>query len=233
MSMQPVSIRQPEIGALVAGRMTALIRPIGRLAPLRTGDLLWVREPFHLHRRFDHDKPTRAAALDAVPTFVADHKPAYFAANCDELGRRRVAREMPKQWHRQHLRISALDRVQLHDVADDDLRDAGWADFERFRLRWDADATFVGSRLAKLQMWTANPLVLRIAFVRIAAPLPAAPEPEPVMSPADAGLKPDRAAEPMRRLPARDRTPCPRCGIRRDRGCEHFPLSAQEPTNAS
>lgn len=231
MKCQPVSIRQPEVGALVAGTMTVLIRPVGRLATLRADDLLWVREPFHLPRAFAHHKPTVAAALGAAPEFTADHDQAWFARHAAELGPRRMAREMPKAWHRQHLRIAAIDRVQLHDVVDTELCAAGWTNRCAFEVRWDADAGLAGVSGSKSNCYAANPLVLRIAFARIARPIPgfdpdtdrttarsrrAAPRPRP----------PEQAPS-MRRFAVPDRTPCPRCDVRRDIGCSHYPLATE------
>lgn len=171
--VQPVSIRQPEIGALVDGAMTVLVRPIGRLATLRTGDLLWVREPFYVPKRFAHLRPTAAAAHgDCRPLFLADEKPKFFARHHAEFGQRRNARELPKLWHRQHLRLTAVDRVQLHDVAVADLQSAGWKSRDAFEIRWDQDAGFSGACANPANFYTANPQVLRLEFVRIPAPLP-------------------------------------------------------------
>ncbi|MGB3319639.1 MAG: hypothetical protein WBA75_11465 [Sphingopyxis granuli] len=171
MNPQPVSLREPEIGALVAGTMTVLVRPIGRLAGMQPGDRLWVREPFHLPRAFAAEKPTRAAARGAVPIFVADHSAAWLASRVAGMGRRCYAREMPRLWHRQHLVVGSIERIRLHDVAESDLRGAGWKTRAAFRARWDHDARF-GGALTDQTAWRANPLVLRIEFERIAAPLP-------------------------------------------------------------
>ncbi len=171
---QPVSIRQPEIDALVAGAMTLLIRPIGRIANVEPGALLWVREPFHLPKASDIDKPTRAAAKGVEPVFVTDHSAGWFAHHiARQLGRRRKAREMPKVWHRQHLRVISIERLQLHDITDADLRAAGWRSRRAFERRWDEDARFSGERVNKTNYWAANPPVVRIQFERIASPLPA------------------------------------------------------------
>lgn len=173
MTPQPISIRQPELDALVAGAMTVLIRPIGRLAAIEPGDLLWVREPFHLAKSFNVHKPTRAAKLGATPTFITDHSPAWYAHHQQrDLGGRRMARMLPKAWHRQHLRVTAVGQVQLHDVADVDIRAAGWRSRAAFKSRWDEGASLFGGRTAKENYWEANPAVLRIIFERIAAPLP-------------------------------------------------------------
>lgn len=177
MTPQPISIRQPELDALVAGAMTVLIRPMGRLASVQPGDLLWVREPFHLPKSFNIHKPTRAVRLGATPTFITDHSPAWYAHHqARDLGRRRVAREMPKAWHRQHLRVTAIDRLPLHDVSDADIRTAGWRSRAAFKARWDEGSSFFGGRAITENRWDANPAVLRIIFERIPAPLPAPKE---------------------------------------------------------
>ncbi|WP_439569090.1 hypothetical protein [Sphingopyxis sp.] len=172
MLIQPIWIREPEIRALVGGTMSVLIRPVGRLAVLDPGDLLWVREPFHLAQRFAGHAPTHAARLGAAPIFVADRTPAQLAIRSAELGDRRNAREMPKVWHRQHLRVVAIDRLHLHDVDLSNLAIAGWDSAKAYRERWDEDARFFGARINQSNFWAANPPVLRIEFERIPAPLP-------------------------------------------------------------
>lgn len=173
MIVQPVSIRDPEIRALVAGTMSVLIRPVGRLAVLKPRDLIWVREPFYLPGRFTGHAPTRAAARGAEPTFLADHsRRRLVELQTNGLGPRRNAREMPKVWHRQHLRVSSIEQLQLHDVAAADLQSAGWNSLESYQQRWDEDARFFGARVNKSNFYAENPPVLRITFDRIAAPLP-------------------------------------------------------------
>lgn len=173
MIVQPISIRQPEIGALVDGTMRALIRPLGRLAILNPGDLLWVREPFHLPKAFAIDKPTRAAKRGATPVFITDHSQNWFAHHMQRLlGNRRHAREMPRIWHRQHLKVTAVARLQLHDVEDADLKAAGWRDRDAFRARWDDSSNFYNGAGDPGALWAANPQVLRIAFDRIEGPIP-------------------------------------------------------------
>lgn len=227
MKVQPISIREPEIRELIAGAMTALIRPIGRLATLGPGDLLWVREPFLLHQRFNGHAPTAAATLGAAPTFVTDLP--IRAPLPAELGRRRHARELPKAWHRQHLVIASIMRLQLHDVADRDLRTAGWKSRSAFATRWDQDARFPDQRLTKQNFWAANPWVLRIQFTRAAKPLTAAAA-SSLAKPGPAIVNRPSPREARERGVAGgfiDRSPCPRCGTRRDRGCDHYPLSAE------
>jgi hypothetical protein len=172
MRIQPVSIRQPEIDALVADRMSLLVRPIGRLATLGAGDLLWVREPFYVPRAFSAHKPTRAVELGAKPTFLVDHSPAWFARHAADFGLRQAARVMPKAWHRQHLVIGTVDRVRLQNLSADEFAAAGWSSRDAFRRRWDADADFGGQHGAGANLWAANPTALRIRFARVAAPLP-------------------------------------------------------------
>jgi len=169
----PISIREPEIGALMHGDMAALIRPLGRLAVLKKFDLLWVREPFYIPRAFAHRAPTSAAADAACrPVFAADHSIAWFAANSGQFGQRRHARELPKAWHRAHLRILAVEQLPLHDVDDVDLARAGWASRDAFVKRWNQDAEFDKYRASPSVRYAANPVVLRIAFRRIDGQLP-------------------------------------------------------------
>lgn len=230
---QPVSMRQPEIGALVAGEMSVLIRPLGRLVVLDPGDLLWVREPFHLPKAFSAYRPSTAATLGAVPVFVADHEPRWLQQRVDELGRARLAREMPKAWHRQHLRVTNAGLVKLREVGDADLRAAGWALRSDFRRRWDQDVAFGGKTPGAANMWDADPMVLRIGFELVATPLPGF-DPRSCANSARAARR-SRAeggaaptSTPFRRsLPEPDRSPCSRCGVRRDRGCDHHPLAVE------
>lgn len=179
MTPLPVSIRQPEIGGLVGGIVSLLIRPAVILAECRPGDLLWVREPFCLPRAFDCDRPTLAVARGAVPIFAADLSPSATAVDGPGLGRRRHARELPRVCHRQHLVVRAIDRVPLQALSDSDLQAAGWAVREAFRKRWDESAIFPSRALTRHRCWDANPTVLRIAVDRIAAPI-SHPEPQKV-----------------------------------------------------
>jgi hypothetical protein len=231
---QPISIRQPEIGALIAGTMTTLLRPLGRLSVLQAGDLLWVREPFHLPKAFAHLKPTRATGHDVAPVYVADHDALWFARHAAELGRRQAARVLPKAWRRQHLVIAAIARLPLHDAAGEaaQLLAAGWKDRDAFIQRWDQDAAFGDARPAAPNRWASNPDILRISFVRVAAPLPGYDRAACAVTArsirSQRGSAPPVGAAPfMRSHPEPDRTPCPRCNIRRDIGCKHFPLTKE------
>lgn len=169
----PISIREPEIGALMHGDMAALIRPLGRLAVLKKFDLLWLREPFYIPHAFAHRAPTSAASHPSCrPAFVADHSPAWFATNAAQFGQRRHARELPKAWHRAHLRILGVEQLPLHDVDDVDLARAGWDSRDAFIKRWNQDAEFDKYRASASVRYAANPMVLRLTFRRVDGQLP-------------------------------------------------------------
>lgn len=169
----PISLREPEIGALMHGDMNVLIRPLGRLAVLKKFDLLWVREPFYIPKIFARRAPTAAAAIPACrPAFAIDHLPAWFATNAGQFGRRRYARELPKAWHRTHLRILGVEQLPLHDIAEADIIGAGHRDRGAFAARWDEDAEFDRYRTDGPDRYSHNPLALRIAFRRVDKQLP-------------------------------------------------------------
>lgn len=169
----PISVREPEIGALMHGDMDVLIRPVGRLAVLKKFDLLWLREPFYIPQAFAHRAPTSAAtAASCRPAFAADHSPAWFATNAAQFGKRRHARELPKAWHRTHLRILTVEQIPLHDVDNVDLAKAGWASRDAFVKRWNQDAEFDKYRASPSVRYAANPIVLRIGFRRVDGQLP-------------------------------------------------------------
>lgn len=168
MKVHPVSIRQPEIGALVADRLSVLIRPLGRLAVLGPGDLLWVREPFFLPAKWARLKPAVAAAMpESTPIFAADCSARELSTLARSGRKCRMTREMPKAWHRQYLRIAAIDKLPLHEVAEAELLAPGWRDVPEFARRWNETGMLSGA-----PVFARNPIVLRIAFDRIAGPAP-------------------------------------------------------------
>lgn len=166
MKSQPFTIIEPQIEQLVDGRLSRLYRPIGgRLANVRPGDLLWVREPFHLPREFDRVSPSQAQLRHARPTFVTDIEGAG-----PGLGRRRYARELLRDWHRQHLRVIWIGRAPLHSISIDEIRAQGFSHSAAFGRAWDQNL----SLSKKACSWNANPEVTVMDFVRVDAPAPKA-----------------------------------------------------------
>lgn len=162
---QPITIIEPQIRALNADRLSRLLRPVGRrLERARPGDLLWVREPFFLADPFDHLSPAQSEAWGAIPNFVTEFTP-------EELRRispkRRNARELLRNWHRQHLRITRIDRARLQSITDTEIEAQGFVTGRTgFAATWN-------SNLALAQAgneWAADPEVLVLDFERILTP---------------------------------------------------------------
>jgi hypothetical protein len=164
--IQPVTVIEPQIRALIAGRLPRLYRPIGgRLDRIEAGDLLWVREPFWLPSPYDRISPSQAADRGALPNFTAD-----FAA--EELARlaikRRYARELLRTWHRQHLRILEIRRERLPGLAHAAIEEQGFANVTAFAQAWDQNLALGRST----DRWANDPEVLVLEFERVDAPLP-------------------------------------------------------------
>ncbi|WP_395391418.1 hypothetical protein WBP07_12475 [Novosphingobium sp. BL-8A] len=165
MKSQPFTVIEPQIEQLVDGHLSRLYRPIGgRLANLRPGDLLWVREPFHLPREVDHLSPQQAQLRRANPTFITDVDGV--AAG---LGKRRYARELLRDWHRQHLRVTWVGKALLQSIPIEEIRAQGFTHSAAFGRAWDQNLSLSKKACA----WKDNPEVLVLDFVRIAAPAPA------------------------------------------------------------
>lgn len=166
MKAQPFAVIEPQIHALVAGRLSKLYRPIGgRMDRARPGDLLWVREPFWLPACYDHLAPSQAAERGAIPNFVADFTP-------EELQhhpiKRRFARELLREWHRQHLRIVAIRRERLPGLGHSAVQEQGFTDITEFAQAWDRNLALSRSG----DRWANYPEVLVVEFERIDAPVP-------------------------------------------------------------
>lgn len=169
MAERPVTILPPTLERVLAGSCTRIRRPAtsSALASLRPGDHLWLREQFYLTRSFDFTPPLVALSRGAVPVYARDREvlPPYATA---DLGRRRFARELPKDWHRFHLEIHAIRRERLHEIPDEDIAAEGHESRERFASAWDAGVSLSGWR----DKWKADPEVLVITFRAFAHPLP-------------------------------------------------------------
>jgi hypothetical protein len=169
MMARAITVIEPQILQLVAGRLKLLVRPrgatISRLAP---GDRLWVREPFWLPLGMNHVSPSQAAARGAKPIFVAD------LANIEQpnLGRRRFARELLRIWYRQHLVVTDVQLRPLQGLTDREIEAQGFVTRQDVARAWDANLSMTSDGA----LWGANPDVLAIAFERMTAPVEVAPE---------------------------------------------------------
>ncbi|PZQ56240.1 MAG: hypothetical protein DI555_06400 [Novosphingobium pentaromativorans] len=168
MKPQPFTIIEPQIERLVDGCLSRLYRPVGRLKAIRPGDLLWVREPFHLPREFEHKSPVQAELRGARPTFVTD---ILTPEPEPTLGRRRFARELLRVWHRHHLQVAYVGRAALQSITIDEILAQGFTHRAAFARAWDKNLALSNGD----QVWKNNPEVLVIDFHHIARPLPATP----------------------------------------------------------
>ena len=169
MAERPITILAPTLERVLDGTCTRIRRPAGNsvLGRLKPGDHLWLREQFYLTRSFDFTPPLVALSRGAVPVYARDREvlPPYATA---DLGRRRFARELPKDWHRYHLEILAIRRERLHEIPDEDIASEGHESRERYAAAWDAGVSLSGWA----DKWKADPEVLVITFRAFAQPLP-------------------------------------------------------------
>ena len=162
----PITIVAPQIHLINAGLLTCLFRPLGgTLDRLQAGDCLWVREPFVLPKDFDHFSPTAAAGLIAGPLFTTGAITGHL-----QPGRPRFARELLRAWHRQHLRVTRIERRRLQAITPGEIQAQGYALAESFAEAWDRNLSLTK---ASAQRWSENPHALAIHFDRVAAPVDA------------------------------------------------------------
>lgn len=169
MADRPVTILPPTLDRVLDGTCTRIRRPgtSSALAQMKPGDHLWLREQFYLTRSFDFTPPLVALSRGAVPVYARDRAilPDYAVA---DLGRRRFARELPKDWHRFHLEILAIRRERLHEIPDEDIAAEGLASREFFAEAWDKGVSLSGWA----DKWKADPEVLVITFRAFSQALP-------------------------------------------------------------
>lgn len=168
----PIAIVEPTIAAVIAGTCTTIRRPPGKLLHrIAVGDRLWVREPFHLAVKFDSWAPLAAATVGARPTFATEVDERSRVAF--GIGRRRFSRELPKQWHRQHMVVTAVRRQRLQAIAESDIRAEGFKDRAAYAAAWDRNLAYFTRSPDSLKpgSWPTDPEVLVIDFTRIAEPL--------------------------------------------------------------
>lgn len=168
MIVRPISIRQPQLGKLLSGELTSLRRPLSAITQrLGPGDVLWVREPFALVKKWDGLSPTAAARLGATPIFTRGcGQPLHGLL---DAGRLRFARELLRVWHRYHLKIAQVERQQLQSITQAELAAEGFKTRAAFIAAWNLGLA-VSS--AKGNAWDENPLVAVIHFTAVAGPLP-------------------------------------------------------------
>lgn len=226
MSHSPLSLRQGAASAFLDGRLSTVIRPATRLfANLAPGDLLWVREPYHLEGRFHGRSPTRAAELGALP---------FYAANLTReqvhqlgLGQQWPARNLLRIWHRHHARVLAARRVRLKEFAAEQALAEGFETVGAWAAAWDRDVSLFGYDLA----WDQDPEVVHLEIQRVAAQLPEIATKGAAYLARKPAVVPRKVAMPPLRPPAlaADGSTCPRCGARRAFGCAHQPPPALAP----
>lgn len=174
MTSVAITIMPPVLDAVVAGRCTALRRPAGGnldRALVRTdapARQLWIREPWHLAAVFGNRAPLSAAALGAVPMF-----PDQLSSHDLKLvGPRRISFTLPRQWHRRHLRVLAIERQRLQAISDEAIAAEGWPDRAAYALAWDRALQVGGFTQRDPTAWANNPEVLVFGFEFVAAPVP-------------------------------------------------------------
>ncbi|MFB0875502.1 MULTISPECIES: hypothetical protein [unclassified Sphingobium] len=163
MKLLPISLTEPTLARIRGLRLTALRRPGDLLAEVQPGDRLWVREPFHLTEQWDHWSPTAARDRGAVPFYAID--------GGEGLGRRRFAREMPREWHRMHLVLTAVQRCPLQSIGEDEALAEGYASRAGFAAQWDRENSPSRSITGDRIRWADNPTVTWMTFRPVFEPL--------------------------------------------------------------
>lgn len=180
--IRPLTLRQPVLGAVMAGRCTAIRRLArGAFGAIEPGDLLWIREPFRLARKWDKFSPTSAELLGARCYFAADLPPADAFLETDQpagvdapLGAERMARNLLRTWHRHHCLVTDVGRERLKDVTNAEIEAAGYATRADFARDWNRGAQVNSGRAEGSAIhWNANPAVVVIGLRYVAAPVPA------------------------------------------------------------
>lgn len=173
----PLALRYPTIDTFRSGVPLRLRRPLGGMyRGIEPGDLLWIREPYRLLRKFSSLSPTAAAGYDARPYFAAD----LASGDIDrlDLGVLRPARALLRKWHRFHAHVRSVETQDLHRISLQEVRDEGFTSLASWRARWDADiSSFTSKRDPRL--WDRNPTVLVIELEPVLKPLPAQLEAPP------------------------------------------------------
>lgn len=179
--IRPLTLRQPVLGAVMAGRCTVIRRLArGAFGAIEPGDLLWIREPYRLGRQWDKFSPTSAELLGARCYFAAELPPADAFLETDQpagvdapLGAERMARNLLRVWHRHHCIVTSVGRERLKDVANAEIEAAGYASRAEFAHDWNKGAQVNSGRTEGSAIhWNANPAVIVLTLRYVAAPIP-------------------------------------------------------------
>lgn len=152
MKVLPISLLEPTLAGVRGLRQGSLCRPGSLLKTIRPGDRLWVREPFHLPDAFDDFAPTAAIRRFAKVAYAIDGAPPGF-------GRRRFAREMPRDAHRMHLVVLTAVVRRLQSVNDDEASANGFGSRDGFARAWDEENRAARSVTGDRVRWADDPIV--------------------------------------------------------------------------
>lgn len=167
---RPISLRQPAIGAFIRGTLCRIRRPLpGIYANARPGDVVWIREPFHLDAKWNGMAPTAAIGLGAHVTFAADLE--FGQAQEQGLGPERAARTLPRAVHRQSARICAVERQRLQAITNQEAQAEGYHSRRDWAVAWDVSLMGFSTKHDS-RLWQRDPTVLVLTLDRIDAPLP-------------------------------------------------------------
>lgn len=166
MTVRAIAIIEPQLSLITQGRLSLLWRVGATMAGLRVGDRLWVREPFHLLKKFSGLAPSVAAQRGAQPIFITDLK-ADGPVPADWLTKKWDARTLPRKWHRQHLVITGFERRALQTVTEPEAKALGFNCVAHFARGWDANLMFGGHDCR----WAENPTVTALGFDRVEGPV--------------------------------------------------------------
>jgi hypothetical protein len=171
----PISFTEDNVRAIRVLSKIETRRPAGRLGNCRPGDLLWIREPFHLSAKLDGQAPLQALAHGfAIARFAADWHGGMASPSVLDptVGKRRNARELPKALHRYHLIVHNSRREALHAIDDAGARAEGCADRHAYAALWDTIHPGGKTMKGTPVRWSDNPTVDVLSFDFVPAPVP-------------------------------------------------------------
>ncbi len=173
MTALPFTIREPTTAAFKTGRQLRVRRLAeGMYARLAIGNAsgqrLWIREPYRLKRKFNSLSPTAASNYDARPFFEEELGPG--DVETLELGGKRHARCLLRDWHRWHAIVDAAVLQPLQAITLEEARAEGFTSVAAWAARWDGDITSFSRR--DHRVWANNPKVLVLTLTPVLAPLP-------------------------------------------------------------
>lgn len=180
-AIRPLTLRQPVLGAIMAGHCTAIRRLArGVFGAVQPGDLLWIREPFRLAREWDRFSPTAAEMLGARCHFAANLPPPDAFLETDQppgvetpLGAERMARTLLRVWHRHHCEVTSVSTERLKDITNAEIEAAGYLSRADFARDWNRGAQVnTGRAIGTALHWSANPAVAVMGLRYVAAPIP-------------------------------------------------------------